>query len=67
MKVPQWIKQYWKDPAFRATTIVLPLVAIVWDGIITLWDMRLHYATMLLVLIVLALMYVTAYLRRNSP
>jgi len=63
---PQWIKKYWKDPAFRAFTYGFTVIPIVWDALISLIDFKLFYGTSVLGLILLVVMYTVAYFKRNS-
>ena len=65
--IPGWIKQYWKDPAFRAFTIFPPIIGVLWDVIITAIDGKLFFGTSVLALISLVLLYGIGYLKRNSP
>lgn len=67
MRVPTWIKKYWKDPAFRAFTIAPPIIGVLWDAIISAIDGELFYGTSILSLIGVICLYGFGYLKRNSP
>jgi len=68
MKIPAWIKKLLTgDPVFRGVTIFAPIVAMIWDFVMSIYMWSFYMGTTVLVLIGLIVMYGVGYLERNEP
>jgi hypothetical protein len=62
-----WIKKYWEDPTFRAFTFALIFGGPAFDTASWYFNGYWDASATIISFSVLVLMYVIAYLKRNSP
>ena len=64
--IPDWIKKYWKDDAFRAFTVAFIVFPILCDALICFIDQEFKVVSIPVFWSLLVVMYVIAYFKRNS-